>query len=126
MDKPSFTSPDLDAFCLLDGLGLTAVGQLVTASHGLLECRAEDSDNFCHSCDAEGVPRGTVLRRLAHLPMGWRPTILRVRVRRYRCAHCRRVWRQDTSRAAAPRAKWLFPIEGVDVGVEGRVVSLPG
>lgn len=51
------------------------------------------------------VPRDTVVRRLAHEPFGHRPTILQVRVRRYRCAHCGKTWRQDTSKAAAPRGK---------------------
>lgn len=37
--------------------------------------------------------------------VGWRPTMLEVRVRRYRCTGCGHVWRQDTSSAAAPRAK---------------------
>jgi transposase len=46
-----------------------------------------------------------VARRLAHEPLGWRPTTLLVTVRRYRCGDCGHVWRQDTSRAAAPRAK---------------------
>ena len=46
-----------------------------------------------------------VTRALAHEPFGWRPTTLLVRVRRYRCTGCRRVWRQDTSQAAEPRAK---------------------
>ena len=36
---------------------------------------------------------------------GHRPTILLVRVRRYRCGPCRRVWRQDMSKAAEPRSK---------------------
>lgn len=49
--------------------------------------------------------RDTVSRVLAHEPFGWRPTTLLIRVRRYRCATCRRVWRQDTTRAAEPRAK---------------------
>ena len=47
----------------------------------------------------------TVVRRLAHEPLGWRPTMLEVTVRRYRCADCGRVWRQDTTLAAEPRAK---------------------
>ena len=47
----------------------------------------------------------TVRRRLAHEPFGWRPTTLLVTVRRYRCTGCRRMWRQDTSKAAEPRAK---------------------
>ena len=44
-------------------------------------------------------------RSLAHEPLGWRPTTLVVTVRRYRCTGCAHVWRQDTSRAAEPRAK---------------------
>src|SRR5271167_60186 len=52
-----------------------------------------------------GVPRDSVLRRLAHVPLGWRATILHVRIRRYRCSGCGQVWRQDTTAAAAPRAK---------------------
>ena len=37
--------------------------------------------------------------------VGWRPTTLEVTVRRYRCAGCGHVWRQDTTAAAEPRAK---------------------
>ena len=44
-------------------------------------------------------------RELAHEPLGWRPTMLVVTVRRYRCTACGHVWRQDTSLAAEPRAK---------------------
>jgi transposase len=51
------------------------------------------------------MPRDTVTRRLAHEPFGWRPTTLLVTIRRYRCAGCRHVWRQDISRAAEPRSK---------------------
>jgi transposase len=51
------------------------------------------------------VPRDTLTRRLAHEPFGWRPTTLLVTVRRYRCIGCGHVWRQDTSKAAQPRAK---------------------
>jgi transposase len=46
-----------------------------------------------------------VTRRLAHEPLGWRPTVLEVTVRRYRCTGCGHVWRQDTGKAAQPRAK---------------------
>ena len=46
-----------------------------------------------------------MLRRLAHEPLGWRPTTLLVTLRRYRCTDCGHVWRQDTSKAAEPRAK---------------------
>ena len=44
-------------------------------------------------------------RRLAHEPLGWRPTTLLLTVRRYRCTECGHVGRQDTGKAAAPRAK---------------------
>ncbi|MBG6192487.1 transposase [Arthrobacter sp. CAN_A212] len=44
-------------------------------------------------------------RQLGHEPFGWRPTTLLVRVRRYKCSGCGQVWRQDTSKAAEPRAK---------------------
>lgn len=47
----------------------------------------------------------SVVRQLAHVPFGWRPTRLRVTVRRYRCVSCGRVWRQDTRAEAEPRAK---------------------
>jgi transposase-like protein len=51
------------------------------------------------------VPRDTVVRPLAHEPLGWRPTTLLVRVRRFLCTGCRRTWRQDTGKAAPPKAK---------------------
>ena len=51
------------------------------------------------------MARDTVVRRLAHEPYGWRPTIVHVSVRRYRCQTCAHVWRQDMSQAAALRAK---------------------
>ena len=51
------------------------------------------------------MARDTVVRRLAHVPCGWRPTIVHVSVRRYRCQGCSHVWRQDMSQAADPRAK---------------------
>ena len=44
-------------------------------------------------------------RALAHEPFGWRPTTLLVTITRYRCTGCGHVWRQDMSKAAAPRAK---------------------
>jgi hypothetical protein len=49
--------------------------------------------------------RDSMTRRLAHEPLGWRPTTLLITIRRYRCTGWPHVWRQDTSRAADPRAK---------------------
>lgn len=43
--------------------------------------------------------------RLGHEPFDWRPTTLLVSIRRYRCTECGHVCRQDTSKAAEPRAK---------------------
>ena len=51
------------------------------------------------------MPRDTVVRRVAHEPFGWRPTVLEVTVRRYRCLDCGHVWRQDTALMAEPRSK---------------------
>lgn len=105
MLRPTFTIPDLTTFCRLDELGLEAVGQLIEADRATIECRVVNDDPWCRKCAAEGVPRDTVMRRLAHEPFGRRPTTLLVRVRRYRCAHCRRTWRQDMTKVASPRAE---------------------
>jgi transposase len=105
LSNATFCCPELDSFCLLDRLGLSATGQQVHDDHAVLECRVVRPDDWCHECGCRGAARDTVTRRLAHVPLGWRPTILQLRVRRYRCAGCGHVWRQDTSLAAAPRAK---------------------
>ncbi|WP_420827096.1 ISL3 family transposase [Microbacterium paulum] len=101
----TFAAPDLTTFCRLDELGLEAVGQRLEPDRAVIACRIVERDPWCRKCGAEGVPRDTVTRRLAHEPFGHRPTTLRVRVRRYRCEHCGRTWRQDTSKAAPARAK---------------------
>ena len=103
----TFDTPHLTRFCRLDGLGLTIVGQRLEPDRAVLACTVEasETDRWCRSCGAEGTPRGAVTRTLAHTPFGWRPTTLRVRVRRFECQACDRVWRQDTGRAAEPRAK---------------------
>ena len=71
----------------------------------VLACRITGEDRWCRRCGCQGVARDTVVRRLAHVPCGWRPTIVHVSVRRYRCQGCAHVWRQDMSHAADPRAK---------------------
>jgi transposase len=100
-----FTCPDLTTFARLDELGLVVVGQRLDHDRAVLACRVVDPDQWCRRCGCEGAPRDTVIRRLAHEPLGWRPTTLVVTIRRYRCAGCGHVWRQDTTRAAEPRAK---------------------
>jgi len=80
-------------------------GQRLEPDRAVLACRIVQEDRWCRRCGCEGVTRGSVVRRLAHEPFGWRPTTLAVTVRRYRCAGCGHVWRQDMTKAAEPRAK---------------------
>lgn len=105
MFNATFQCPDLTTFCRLDGLGLEVTGQCVRADRAVLACRVVDPDDWCSRCGCQGVPRDTVTRQLGHEPFGWRQTTLLVSVRRYRCTGCGHVWRQDTSKAAEPRAK---------------------
>ena len=105
MSNATFDAPDLTTFCHLDQLGLHAVGQHLELDRAVLKCRVLERDNWCHRCGSEGLPRDTVTRELAHEPFGHRPTTLLIRVRRYQCTGCGRVWRQDTSAAAAARGK---------------------
>ena len=105
MANTIFDRPDLSAFTRLDNLGLEVTGQCIEADHAVLACRIAGEDRWCRRCGCQGISRDTVVRRLAHEPYGWRPTILHVSVRRYRCETCAHVWRQDMSQAADPRAK---------------------
>jgi transposase len=104
MPDATFACPDLTMFCRLDELGLEVTGQRLEPDRAVLACRVADPDQWCRRC-GQGTPRDTVVRELAHEPFGWRPTTLLVTVRRYRCTGCGHVWRQDTTRAAEPRAK---------------------
>ncbi len=101
----TFACSDLTTFCRLDELGLEVAGQLLEPGRAVLACRVVETDRWCQHCGCEGVARDTVTRKLAHEPLGWRPTTLLVTLRRYQCTCCGHVWRQDTSQAAAPRAK---------------------
>jgi transposase len=116
-----FGRPDLTAFARLDGLGLSVTGQRLEPDRAVLACRVVEPDQWCRRCGSEGAARDTVIRRLAHEPLGWRPTVLEVVVRRYRCADYGHVWRQDTSAAAEPRAK--LSRTGLRWALEGIVVA---
>jgi transposase len=109
MDNPTagdgFAPPDLTSFCRLDGLGLEVTGQRLEPERAFLACRVVTDDRWCRGCGALGEVRDSVTRRLAHEPFGWRPTTLVVSLRRYACKPCGRVWRQEMSAAAGPRAK---------------------
>jgi len=116
-----FACVDLTAFCRLDELGLEATGQRLEPDRAVLACRVVEPDRWCRRCGCEGVSRDSVVRRLAHEPFGWRPTMLVVTLRRYRCTGCGHVWRQDTSRAAEPRAK--LSRRGLRWALEGIVAQ---
>lgn len=105
MPDATFARPDLTKFCRLDELGLVVTGQRLEPDRAVLACRVLEPDQWCRRCGCEGTVRDTVTRQLAHEPFGWRPTTLVVTIRRYRCTGCGHVWRQDTTRAAEPRAK---------------------
>ena len=105
MPSATFDRPDLGAFTRLDDLGLEVTGQRTEPDPAVLVCRIAGEDRWCRHCACQGASCGTAVRRLAHEPCGWRPTIVHVSVRRYRCPECAHVWRQDMSQAADPRAK---------------------
>ena len=125
MPDATFARPDLTKFCRLDDLGLEVVDQHLEPDRVVLACRVLDADDgsegWCRRCGCQGAPRDAVTRRLAHVPLGWRPTTLLVSIRRYRCTGCGHVWRQDTSRAAEPRAK--LTRTGLRWALEGIVVQ---
>ena len=99
------TPPCLDQFCRLDRLGLSVTAQRVEPDHTVLTCVPTTPPTPCPGCGDAGTRHDTVVRRVAHVPFGWKPTLLRVLVPRYRCAGCRRTWRHDLSAAVAERGK---------------------
>ena len=105
MPDATFAVPDLTTFCRLDELGLVVTGQRLEPDRAVLACRVVEPDRWCRRCGCEGVVRDSVVRQLAHEPLGWLPTTLAVTIRRYQCSGCGHVWRQDTTKAAEPRAK---------------------
>ena len=123
MSDATFARPDLTAFAGLDDLGLEVVGQRLEPRRAVLACRVLEPDRRCRRCGCEGRPRHSVVRRLAHEPFGWRPTVLEITVRRYACTGCVHVWRQDTTAAAAPRSK--LSRRALAWALEGLVVQLP-
>lgn len=72
MAEATFAAPDLTTFLGLEALGLVAVGQRLEEEGAVVECRLAVSveDPFCRACGAQGVGVGTVVRSLAHLPVG--------------------------------------------------------
>ena len=119
MSDGTFACPDLTTFCRLDELGLVVTGQRFDPDRAVLTCRVLEPDDWCGRCGCQGVARDTTTRRLAHEPFGWRPTTLQVTICRYRCTGCGHVWRQNTTKAAEPRAK--LSRRGLRWALEGLV-----
>ena len=117
----TFVTPDLTVFCRLDELGLVAVGQRLAPDRAVIECRVAEPDPWCRGCGSRGLSRGTDTRQLAHEPFGHRPTMLLVRVRRYKRSGCGRSWREDLTAAAAERAK--LSRRGMRWALEGIVID---
>ena len=117
----TFVTPDLTVFCRLDELGLVAVGQRLAPDRAVIECRVAEADPWCRGCGSRALSRGTDTRQLAHEPFGHRPTMLLVRVRRYKCSGCGRSWREDLTAAAAERAK--LSRRGMRWALEGIVID---
>ena len=74
MPDATFACPDLTTFARLDELGLVVVGQRLEPDRAVLACGVAEPDQWCSRCGCEGIPRGSLVRRLAHEPFGWRPT----------------------------------------------------
>ena len=66
----------------------------------VLACRIIETDEFarwCRRCGGEAAPRDSVTRRLAHEPLGWRPTTLLITmIRQVRAARRGGVTRGDS------------------------------
>ena len=114
-----FTRADLTTFCRRGEPGLEVTGQRPEPGRAVLACRVPGPGQWCRRRGCEGLVRDTVIRQLAREPPGWRPATLAVTIRRYRCAGCPHVWRQDTTLAAGPRAK--LPRRGLRRALEAIV-----
>ena len=85
--------------------------------------RILENDPWRRTSTAEGTPLDTALHRLARATFECRQTTLRVRVRHYRYGPCKRTWRQDVTRAAAPQAK--ASRGGLELALHGTIHSPP-
>ena len=109
MPDATFGCPDLTTFCRLDELGLVVVGQRLEPDRAVLACRLLEANDgtevWCRRCGCAGRPRTPSRGSWRTSRWAGDPTTLLVTIRRYRCTGCGHVWRQDTSRAAEPRAR---------------------
>ena len=82
----TFAHPGLTTFCRLDKLGFKVTGQRLELGRAVLVRRVVAPGRWCRRCGGEGVPRDSVIRGPAHEPFERRSTVLKVVLRRYRCA----------------------------------------
>lgn len=104
LDNATFATPDLTTFCRLGDLSLAVMGQHLSAEQAVLLYRPVNPGDGCHRCCCQTQVCDSVVRELAHVPFGWRPTTLRIRLRHYQCTACGPAWYQDLTRAASPRS----------------------
>ena len=67
-------------------------GQQIEPDHTVLRCHPTTPPSRCPACAKAGLRHDAVLRRLTHVPFGWKPTVLEVVAPHYRCRPCERVW----------------------------------
>jgi hypothetical protein len=113
MSHATFLRPDLGSFCRLDELGLQVVDQRLEPGRAVLACRVVETGEFARWCrrgGREAAPRDSVTRRLAHEPLGWRPTTLQITIRRYRCTGCGHADRYPYGRTAPSKVDAYQPV----------------
>lgn len=105
MFNATFCPPDLTNFLGLDALGLVARGLHLQPGRAVIECVPSRDDDWCGACGVQALRHGVVDRWLAHIPLGGRPTMLRVHMARYRRRECGHLWRHDLASATQAKAK---------------------
>lgn len=111
LSHATFCRPDLDSLRRLDRLGLSVAGQMAHDDRSVLACQAFGADDGCRGCGCRGVPRDTVLRKLAHVPLGRRRFCMRVApvTRSKGSGVCRaraRAYSLRSSKAPEHRVRW--------------------
>lgn len=101
----TFICPGPTKFSRLDELGHEVLGQRLEPDRAVLACRVVEPDQSCQRRVCEVTPPDTVVRRLAHEPLGWRPTTLLVTLRRYRRTGCEHGCWQNATKATEQWAK---------------------
>lgn len=100
----TFAIPGLTTLCGLDELGL--VGRVADRCASCVDrVPSRRSEGLVLDLQAGRRLAENQLRRLAHVPFGWRPTTLLWFGYRRRFSGCGRSWQHDLFRAAEPRSR---------------------